>query len=62
MCIPGRRRSPEPVHGFFGAVRNPIAHTALQYSPKEAFELLMLLDFLTIMLAAAAPLKNATLT
>jgi hypothetical protein len=38
------------------------SHTALQYSPKEAFELLMLLDFLTIMLAAAAPLKNATLT
>lgn len=41
--------------GFFGAVRNRVAHTQFRYAdPTEAFQLLMLVDFLTGKLAEAA--------
>jgi hypothetical protein len=41
--------------GFFGAVRNPLAHTEFRYgNPKEAFQVLMLVDLLTDKLDAAA--------
>jgi len=48
--------------GFFGAVRNLIAHTGHRYSdPKEAFQLLMLADLLVGELAAAAARTGQTL-
>jgi uncharacterized protein (TIGR02391 family) len=41
--------------GFFGAVRNLLAHTGHRYAdPEEAFELLMLVNYLTSKLDAAA--------
>jgi Protein of unknown function (Hypoth_ymh) len=41
--------------GFFGAIRNQVAHRDFRYaSPKEAFQALMLLDYLTEKLGAAA--------
>jgi uncharacterized protein (TIGR02391 family) len=49
--------------GYFGAVRNLVAHTEFRYvDPKEAFQLLMLVDFLTGKLDQAATRLGKTLT
>jgi hypothetical protein len=49
--------------GFFGAVRNLIAHTGHRYTdPREAFQLLMLVDLLTYKLDDAAQRIGLTLT
>jgi len=48
--------------GFFGSVRNLIAHTGYRYDDgKEAFQLLMLLDLLVGSLDAAAKRLGTTL-
>jgi uncharacterized protein (TIGR02391 family) len=49
--------------GFFGAVRNRLAHTQFRFSePKEAFQLLMLVDYLTGKLDEAYQRHGQTLT
>ncbi|MGO9902771.1 MAG: TIGR02391 family protein [Solirubrobacteraceae bacterium] len=49
--------------GFFGAVHNRVAHTEFHYQdPKEAFQILMLVDFLTGKLDEAAQRQSKTLT
>jgi uncharacterized protein (TIGR02391 family) len=49
--------------GFFGAVRNVVAHKEFRYSePREALQLLMLLDLLTVKLEDAARRTDQQLT
>jgi uncharacterized protein (TIGR02391 family) len=49
--------------GFFGAVRNRVAHKDFRYKdPKEALQVLMYLDMLTTKLAAAAHRTGQQLT
>jgi hypothetical protein len=48
--------------GFFGAVRNLVAHTEFRYAnAKEAFQILMLVDFLTGQLEDGAKRTGKTL-
>lgn len=49
--------------GFFGAIRNLVAHTEFRYEdPREAFQILMLVELLTGKLEAAASRAGQTLS